>query len=185
MTIAILILIFVAIGFLIAQTTTGDALAGFFGGVTQRVQDVLPQGEIADEHVPPFHQDFNHWIASAVEVPDDLRTWYLTLGAEEALRFQNSLNTYGQSTGFHVARLVNGALDQRAELRTIYVEAVSIYSQAYRKAREAAEQDNESEAPEASERPEKESPKIDGKIVAEKRPSRRRAGMQSEPAVAG
>lgn len=186
MTITILILIFVAIGYLIAQSPTGDALVALPGRLTQGVQKLFPQagGRSAGRPESPAEQDFGRWIASAAEVPDELRSWYLSLDDEEAHRFQKSLEAHSRTTGFHVARLVDGTLNQRAELRKIYVEAVSIYSQAYRKAREAAEQDSESASVEANQRPEQESPKVEGKIVAEKRPSRRRAGVQSEPAPA-
>jgi hypothetical protein len=69
--------------------------------------------------------------------PADLKTWLAGLSEGEARSFQRSLSEYSQSLGLRLAELVDGSLDRDPIMRQVFVEAIVVYSPAYRKARQA------------------------------------------------
>jgi len=90
--------------------------------------------------------------------PQDFKTWLSGLSDAEAVEFRHSLDEYADSLGFNLTQLIEGGLDQDPRMRQVFVEAIVVYSPAYRRARQAQQQAaKEGEAarktaPDASER---------------------------------
>lgn len=108
--------------------------------------------------------------AGASQLPEDFKSWLAGLTDDEARAFTISLYDYGKSLGYDLDKLVDGSLDSKPALMQVYVEAVVIYSQAYRKAKQAQKESetNKAEAGTPSD-------STDGKTAAEKSPSRRKS----------
>ncbi|GAG01209.1 unnamed protein product, partial [marine sediment metagenome] len=88
--------------------------------------------------------------------------------------FTRALNEYAASLGYSLTDLVEGDYDGKPALMQVFVEAIVIYSQEYRKAREVqqAEADKEEAAPADDEA----SASTEVKKPAEKSTSRRKRG---------
>lgn len=185
MTLILLFLIFAAIGYLFAFSNLGDRMEEAGSGVADRVKasvrrtEAASPGELAASPAP-----VGEWVKRSSAVPDDFRGWYLSLPAAESQRFENALAAHAQETGLKFSLLLTGELDRQPERRKVYVEAVSVYSQAYRKAREALESDEELVG-ENQELSDDGAPTVEGKVVAEKSVSRRRQDVAGEFAPAG
>jgi hypothetical protein len=126
--------------------------------------------------------DFRRYAlgAGAPLFPADLKTWLAGLSEDEASSFQRSLSEYSQSLGFRLVELVDGSLDRDPIMRQVFVEAIVVYSPAYRKARQA-KKDSAAEAEHNGAHtadPEKQ--------AAQKSPSRRKqpAAEEAETAAA-
>jgi hypothetical protein len=85
---------------------------------------------------------FRAWASGpgAKLLPADLRIWLASLTDEEAQAFTKSLQEYGKSLGFDLSTLVEGGLDSEPILRQVFVEAIIVYSPAYRRARQARQE---------------------------------------------
>jgi len=70
-------------------------------------------------------------------LPDDFRTWLTSLPPQEADAFALALEGYAQGLGFQLGDLTHESLQAKPALMQVYVEALTIYSQAYRKAKQA------------------------------------------------
>ncbi len=99
-------------------------------------------------------------------LPDDFKKWLAGLTEGEAQDFSQALGEYADSLGFSLSQLVAGGLDHDPRMRQVFVEAVVVYSPAYRKVRKAQEQ-AQAEAEKAAAR------QADVQ-AAEKAPSRRK-----------
>jgi hypothetical protein len=108
--------------------------------------------------------------AGASQLPEDFKSWLAGLSDEEARAFTISLYVYGKGLGYDLDKLVNGSLDSQPALMQVYVEAVVIYSQAYRKAKQAQKEAETTKAEAGSA-----NNSSDGKTAAEKSPSRRKS----------
>jgi hypothetical protein len=136
---------------------------------------------------PVQGDDFRQYALGigAALFPPDLKTWLAGLTEEETRSFQHSLGEYAQSLGFSLRELVDGSLDRDPIMRQVFVEAIVVYSPAYRKARQAkkdaaAEAENNNGAHTAD-------PNAPGdKQPAQKSPSRRKqpAAEETESAAA-
>jgi hypothetical protein len=115
---------------------------------------------------------FRVWAAGAgaAQLPEDFKSWLAGLSEEEAKAFTKSLYDYGKSLGYDFDKLVDGSLDSQPARMQVYVEAVVVYSQAYRKAKQA-QKESETAKPEASAT----NNSSDGKTAAEKSTSRRKS----------
>ncbi len=100
---------------------------------------------------------------------DAFKTWLMGLSEEEAKAFSKSLEGYSNGLGFDLSKVENGELDKQPALMQVFVEAVVVYSGAYRKARQA-HQDVATNSGEKSEEPATEEKK-----AAEKSVSRRKS----------
>lgn len=100
---------------------------------------------------------------------DAFKTWLAGLSEEEAKAFSKSLEGYSNGLGFDLSKVENGELDKQPALMQVFVEAVVVYSGAYRKARQA-HQDVATNSGEKSEEPATEEKK-----AAEKSVSRRKS----------
>ena len=92
-------------------------------------------------------QPFQEWAAEvgAEYLPDDFKEWLADLSDAEATDFIRSLDEYASSLDYSLNDLVEGGYDGKPALMQVFVEAIVIYSQEYRKAREVqqAEVDKE------------------------------------------
>ncbi len=184
MSFFLLFIIFAAIGYLFATTKLGDQIEQKSSEVVAQVKSTFRRTEPAPQGAPTdLAAPVGEWVKKSSAVPDDFRGWYLSLTAAEAQRFEKALASHGQETGLKFSLLLSGNLDRQPERRKVYVEAVSVYSQAYRKAREALEADAEL-AGESDEPVDEGAPTVEGKIVAEKSVSRRRRDPNGELAPA-
>jgi hypothetical protein len=108
--------------------------------------------------------------AGATQLPEDFKSWLAGLSEEEAKAFAKSLYDYGKGLGYDFDKLVDGSLGSQPAKMQVYVEAVVVYSQAYRKAKQA-QKESETAKAEASAA----SNSSDGKTAAEKSASRRKS----------
>lgn len=88
---------------------------------------------------PTKGDEFRIWALGigAPLFPDDFKTWLAGMSPQEALQFQQSLIEYSDSLGFRLIELVDGSLDHDPIMRQVFVEAIVVYSPAYRRARQA------------------------------------------------
>jgi hypothetical protein len=120
------------------------------------------------------------WAAGSPDLDEGTRRWLAGQTEAEAAAFAAALDNHAESLGLDLNRLFSGMLDSDDQQRKVYVEAVSIYSQAYRKAREIQQEEDRAEPVEALE-----GDVVEGKTVAEKKPSRRQQSRQAEEAASG
>ena len=123
--------------------------------------------------------EFRSWVtgAGADSLPDDFREWYTSISKNEGQVFVNSLSNYADGLGYNLMKLVAGGLEQKPLMKQVFVEAIVVYSDAYRKAEETHQQDED----EASE---EDNPESDAVKPAQKSASRRKRTKVSEAASA-
>lgn len=185
MSLILLFLVFAAIGYLFAFSNLGDRMEKAGNGVVDQMKASVRRTQTApSEELSASSAPVGEWVKRSSAVPDDLRGWYLGLPGAESQRFEKAIAAHAQETGLKFSLLFNGELDRQPERRKVYVEAVSVYSQAYRKAREALETDEEL-AGEGQEPSDDGTPTVEGKVVAEKSVSRRRRDVAGEFVPAG
>jgi hypothetical protein len=73
----------------------------------------------------------------AANFPPEFRDWLASLSAEEAQSFSHGLEGYLKGLDLDLSQLVSGGLDQDPRMRQVFVEAISVYSQAFRRAKQA------------------------------------------------
>lgn len=119
-------------------------------------------------------EPFREWAAGpgAEQLPDDFKEWLEGLSDEETTEFIRSLDKYSASLGYSVDELVDGGYDGKPALMQVFVEAIVIYSQEYRKAREVQQAEAEKDTTEGDEA----STSKEDKKPAEKSVSRRKQG---------
>lgn len=130
----------------------------------------------------PQEDDFRAWALGpgAEHFPAEFRDWLGGLSLEQAKAFSHALSEYSRTLGYDLKALVQGDLKNQPAMMQVFVEAVVIYSQEYRKAREA-----QVEAKKDGDEPAEEKPqKVNGKQQAEKRPSRRKKEVPEVVSVA-
>lgn len=178
MDLIILILVFAVLGYLVGVSR--------FGKQVDRATEQLTQntGKMAGNFGnrwkslfkrPDAGEVFRKWVAGsgASLFPEEFKTWLKELSPQEAREFTAALGEYSNSLGFKVNELVEGGLDREPILRQVFVEAIVVYSSAYRKAKTAHQQSEEKES--------KKAPQLEGEIKpAEKSGSRRAVGSQPE-----
>jgi hypothetical protein len=130
-------------------------------------------------------QPFQEWAAGVGDeyLPDDFKEWLADLSDAEATDFIRALDEYASSLNYSLNVLVEGGYDGKPALMQVFVEAIVIYSQEYRKAREVqqAEVDKEEDSP----ADDKSAAGADEKKPAEKSTSRRKqAASETSESVA-
>jgi hypothetical protein len=117
---------------------------------------------------------FREWAAGpgAATLPDDFKEWLAGLTDQEAADFTRALDKYADSLDYSLTELVEGDYDGKPALVQVFVEAIVIYSQEYRKAREV--QQSEAEAETDTDSDESAGESAEEKKVAEKSTSRRK-----------
>jgi hypothetical protein len=181
MELLILLLIFTAIGFLLAESRFGRKVDQAANRVTTTSSSWASRAEdwvrgLFGRRKP--QKSFQAWATTgpgAKLMPEDFKEWLAGLSEQEASNFTQALSDYADGLGYSLTTLVEGGLDQQPILRQVFVEAITVYSQAYRKARQVREA--QAKQAEAAKGPEAEAaPSGDGKKPAEKRPAGRSAG---------
>jgi len=181
MDLAILILVFAVIGYLFGVSRFGrkvDEAAEKAVNSSKKLADGVDQrwrsrfGRKQDE------DPFRRWVsgAGANMFTEEFKSWLNSLSVSEAGDFSRAVDQYGSSLGFSLKSLVDGGLDQDPMLRQVFVEAIAVYSSAYRKAKTAHQQ---------AQKPETAQPETEGtEKTAETNASRRSADSPSEAGAA-
>ncbi|MGW8143357.1 MAG: hypothetical protein ACWGN2_03125 [Anaerolineales bacterium] len=126
-------------------------------------------------------ESFESWVAGpeSSQLPDEFKSWFASLSENEQKDFTHALDGYLKGLGYDLDQLLDDSLANKPALLQSYVEAVVVYSDAFRKAQEASQ-----EAKTSPEEAEENSPPTDGKKPAEKSTSRRRGGSSESPSAA-
>jgi hypothetical protein len=96
--------------------------------------------------------EFRTWVTGqgAAILPEEFKQWYLALPGPQAQDFVYSLADYADGLGYNLMQLVAGGLEHKPVMKQVFVEAIVVYSDAYRKAKEARKQaEDERPQPEA------------------------------------
>jgi len=140
-----LLVLFTLIGYLLATSWFGDRMDEAAGRVSASSRRLT--GRLGERWRMLFNrqaepEEFRAWaLGSGAELfPQDLKTWLASLSDAEARDFRRSLDEYADSLGFNLTVLMDGGLDQDPIMRQVFVEAIIVYSPAYRRARQAQQQ---------------------------------------------
>jgi hypothetical protein len=128
-----------------------------------------------------YAEGLRGWAAgpAANELPEDFKTWLAGLSDKEAEAFTKQLFTYLSGLGYDLPKLIGGQIVLAPPQRQVFVETIVVYSQAYRKAKEARKEAEKTAAVANQDAP------ADDKQPAEKSVSRRRGdGSESSEAPA-
>jgi hypothetical protein len=178
MNLVVLLIIFLLLGYVLADTRLGrkvdqaaEGAASSSKNLADRVEArwkaMFRRGSQADA--------LRAWAANPESgLPDEIKTWLGGLSERDLRDFNKALANYSQGLGFNLDTLVEGGLDHEPILRQVFVEAIVVYSDAYRKAKKALE--------EAEAETQKEAAPPDGKKPAEKQASRRKRDQTAEAA---
>ena len=173
MALIILVIVAAVIGYFLARSKYSDSIDETAGKVstTSRSWADSASGWVNTRVLRrKSAEPFREWAAGpgAEQLPDDFKGWLEGLSDDEATEFIQSLDEYSASLGYSLTDLVEGSYDGKPAMMQVFVEAIVIYSQEYRKAREV--QQAEAEKDEGDE----DSASADEKKPAEKSTSRRK-----------
>jgi len=142
--------------------TTVDVTKEYSGKASSWWQGQFGKGKSSDP--------LRAWAAGpgAPYLPEDFKSWLAGLSEDDAKAFTKSLYDYGKGLGYDMDKLVDGSLDSQPALMQVYVEALVVYSQAYRKAKQAQKEAETAKPVDAGN-------SSDGKTAAEKSASRRKS----------
>jgi hypothetical protein len=180
MDLIVLLLIFAFLGYFLGLSRFGRSADRTTEKVT--VTSKSWSSRLADRWNAIFNprgsaERFRRWavVEGRGQFPEEFLAWLESLSGRELTHFVKALGDYSHGLGYSLSELVEGGLDEDPRLRQVFVEAITVYSRAYRRALEAHQR--------AEVQPEKEAPKAegnDGKSPAQKAPSRRKAGNGGE-----
>jgi hypothetical protein len=151
----------------------GDRAKVVGGGVQERIKGQSGQS-----------QAFITWATGPgkADLPGDFNEWFAGLDADQKKAFGKALAEYVDSLGMSLTTLTSGRLDKQPDFKSVFVETLVIYSNAYRKIAKAKNKqeenaevtENNAEADQAGEMK-----------PAEKAPSRRSSEpvMEAAPAA--
>lgn len=138
-------LVFAIFGYLIASSryskqidstasTIVEAPRNWYHRLRHRGQKSLPAGSPTYPFIP--------WASGegAGYFPEDFRSWLTGLTPTEADRVMPAMDRYAQGLGFRLDDLMQADLQAKPALMQVYVETLTIYSQAYRRARQAQQE---------------------------------------------
>jgi hypothetical protein len=142
MDLFILILIFAVIGFILANVRSGGGSAKNNGSAKKNARKWTPG--TGDRWTETFGSrgltdDFRAWVygAGADALNEDFKKWFARLVDRDARSFVLALTDYTRSLGISLPKSVRGGLEHEPIMRQVFVEAIVVYSQAYRKAKQA------------------------------------------------
>lgn len=179
MALIILVIVAVVIGYFLARSRYSETIDETAEKVSTTSRSWADSaGEWVNTRVlgRKSAEPFKEWAAGpgAEQLPDDLKEWLEGLSDEETTKFIRSLDQYSASLGYSLNELVEGDYDGKPAMMQVFVEAIVIYSQEYRKAREV--QQAEAEKEEDTSDDDEASASADKKKPAEKSVSRRKQG---------
>lgn len=177
MDLLILLLIFTGLGYLFGLTRLGGgrkpekAAPPESKGWSDRLEDGWKS--LVDPGF--FPRRVRAWVSGpgASLFPEDFRAWLGGLSESDLTHFVKALDGVSNSLGYNLGQLVDGGLDRDPRMRQVFVEAITVYSSAYRKARQARQ------APETGQPAPAHQDAVEGKPAAQKTPSRRKAGASN------
>ncbi len=113
-------------------TISAKKLASKVEGRWRNLFGSTPRGRIS----------FQEWATGpgSVLFPDEFTDWLAGLSQSTADAFTLKLADYAHGLGFNLTELMDESLDRQPILRQVFVEAIVVYSQAYRKAKQARQQ---------------------------------------------
>ena len=178
MHLLVLLVIFLLVGYVLADSRFSERVDRAAGDVTVASKNLANNVEARWKNL--FRRQspadaFRNWAAGA-DLPQDFISWLASLSDREMYDFTHALADYARGLGFDLNVLIQGGLDQEPILRQVFVEAIVVYSDAYRKARKALDDAEQAEA--------KESASKDGKKPAAKKASRRKREAVEAPETA-
>lgn len=168
MYLILLLFLFGALGYLLARSRVGDRI----DDATVNAMSMTSKWVGENLGISTRPQTLQAWAVKDPDLSLDTKSWIASLSKEDCEAFEKALQNHATTLGLDLHQLFSGKLDTLPEQKKIYVEAVSIYSQAYRKAKEIQQ---EEENPNEKGVEILEGEVIEGKTVAEKRPSRRKS----------
>jgi len=178
MNLVVLLIIFLLLGYVLADTRLGERVDRAAEGAASSSRNLADRVEASWKAM--FRRgsradSLRTWAAKpGSDLPDEVKTWLVGMPESELKDFSQALANYTQGLGFNLDTLVEGGLDDQPILRQVFVEAIVVYSDAYRKAKKALEQ--------AEAENKKETEPTDGKKPAEKQASRRKREQAAETA---
>jgi hypothetical protein len=182
MQLILLILLGGIAGYFIARSKFSQKIDSTTEEVTKKTKELTSKATSWTLNVVPWKKSSNEiidWVTKgdgSELFPEEFKTWLSGLSEEEAKDFTRSLKVYADSLDLDLSKLSTGELANKPALLQTYVEAVVVYSQAYRKAKEAQEED---EVVTGEVIDPKKDEKDSNKKTAEKQPSRRKAVANS------
>jgi len=154
MELFILVLAFALVGYLFGSSRLGknaDRAAERAALVSQSWAERLGSKWKSTFSGKSMSEGFRRWVSKqpAEAFPENERIWLNDLSDRELREFVKSLTEFGNGLGFNLNTLVEGGLDSQPRMRQVFVEAISVYSSAYRKARVARQEAQALDEPEA------------------------------------
>jgi len=165
---------FGVIGYTLARSSYAQRAEHRASGTPKKWGESLAGWWQARFGTQPPEDAFIIWARSqgAGYFPEEFNGWLAGLPSRESHAFSQALQDYTGGLGFELDSLTDNSLKNKPALMQVYVEAVVIYSQAYRRAKEIHQEADKAEAKDKESAKEK-----DGMKNAEKQASRRRSGV--------
>ena len=141
MTLLFFIIIAVAIGYFFARSRESQSIRDSAGKTASSSRSWSGRAE--------------DWWQSRImkrSVAGPFKSWLAGLSDQDARDFTQSLDSYSSDLGYSLKDLVDGEYANKPALMSVFVEAIVVYSQEFRKAKEVdevAEAAIEDEEPEA------------------------------------
>lgn len=181
MALIILVIAAVVIGYFLARSRYSDTIDETAGKVSTTSRSWADSaGGWVNTRVlrRKSAEPFREWAAGpgAEQFPDDFMEWLEGLSDEEVEEFTQALDKYSASLDYSLTDLVEGDYDGKPAMMQVFVEAIVIYSQEYRKAREVQQAEAEKEEDVEASADDDASTSTDKKKAAEKSTSRRKQG---------
>jgi hypothetical protein len=181
MALIILVIAAVVIGYFLARSRYSDTIDETAGKVSTTSRSWADSaGGWVNTRVlrRKTAEPFREWAAGpgAEQLPDDFKQWLESLSDKEATEFIQALDKHSASLGYSLTDLVEGGYDGKPALMQVFVEAIVIYSQEYRKAREVQQAEAEKEEDGEASADEEATSSNNEKKPAEKSTSRRKRG---------
>ncbi len=87
-------------------------------------------------------RSFQAWATGpgAKLFPNEFTDWLASISEPEAEAFSLKLADYAHGLGLNLSELMDDSLDRQPIMRQVFVEAIVVYSQAYRRAKQARQQ---------------------------------------------
>ena len=180
MTLLLFIIIAVVIGYFFARSKfsqsiddTAARVASSSRSWTGRADDWWQANVRKRSLVVPFKE----WAAGPGSdlLPEEFNSWLAGLSDKEAAEFTQSLASYSSDLGYSLKDLVEDEYANKPAMMSVYVEAIVVYSQEFRKAKEVEE---------VPEKTEEDQPPAKKAKPAAKQSSRRRRKPSTETSEA-
>jgi len=178
MYLLILIIIFILIGYLLAESPIGkkidDTAIEVSEGSKKLRKDTAKKTRSLFNIETLFERFDALFNTTGIDIfPNEFVDWYTNLSSDESEEFTQSLSAHMKTLGFRLKELVDGSLDEDPYMRQVFVETIVVYSHEFQKVKQARE------------KTEKQNKKNTGmqkdqKEMAKKRPSRRKDNEVSE-----